>query len=241
MLITKDEVVAARRSLFAAPPRDRRPADQIDFKVRPISEAWIYCNRVPSYKSAVANAAYIWRDSSPRDRFGPMPGRFAERRCELHGGGLIVPASAPNWALAPYKVWEEADAVAVATNDPTAVAAWHVMMEIPKHIAPRWWNWLVTGFVQQHLAEKGAVTAWAVHGLEGADGAWIVNGHAHLIVTARYWRHDARHGQRHPAWIGSWTAQKRLEYAWKRRCQAARLIQFARFGDEDLLSIRWST
>jgi len=195
--------------------------DQPDFKVRPISEEWRLVHRMPAYKSAVSNVAYIWRDSDPVDRFGRMPSAFAERRCELRGAGLILPASAPVWSTKGYAIWEEADAATVATGDPTAIAAWHVMMEIPGSIRTEWWRWLVTGFVEHELADRGAATAWAIHALQGADG-WIAKPHAHLIVTGRHWRHDHRQGQRHPAWIGSWAAQKRMEFAWWRRCGAAR-------------------
>ncbi len=215
-IITQADIAAMKRTLFAR-PRDRRPDDQPDFKVRPISEEWRLVHRMPAYKSAVSNVAYIWRDSGPTDRFGPMPAAFAGRRCELRGAGLILPASAPVWSATGYTVWEEADAATVATGDPTAVAAWHVMLEIPLSIRLDRWKWLVTGFVERELAGRGAATAWAIHALQG-DNDWIAKPHAHLIVTARHWRHDHRRGQRHPAWIGSWEAQKRLEFAWRRRC-----------------------
>lgn len=101
--ITKADVDAMKRILFAR-PRDRQTSDHPDFKVRPISEAWRLDRRMPAYKTAVANAAYIWRDSEAADRFGPMPARFAERRCELRGAGLILPASAPVWACKDYTI-----------------------------------------------------------------------------------------------------------------------------------------
>lgn len=213
--ITKADIDAMKRILFAR-PRDRRTGYHPDFKVRPISAAWRLDGRTPAFKTAIANAAYIWRDSSPVDRLGPMPASFAERRCELRGAGLILPASAPLWATKGYAVWDEADAATVATGDPTAVAAWHVMMEIPASIRAASWPSLVTAFVERELAAKGAAAAWAIHALQGLDGEWIVKPHAHLVVTARHWRHDCRQGQRHPAWIGSWSAQKRMEFAWRR-------------------------
>ncbi|NJR78748.1 MobA/MobL family protein [Sphingomonas corticis] len=220
--ITKADVDAMKRILFAR-PRDRQVGDHPDFAVRPISEAWRLDRRMPAYKTAVANVAYIWRDSDAADRFGPMPAKFAERRCELRGAGLMLPASAPLWATRGYDIWEEADAATVATGDPTAVAAWHVMMEIPASIRTDEWRQLVNGFVAQELAGRGAGVAWAIHALEGLDG-WIVNPHSHLIVTGLHWRRDYRHGQRHPAWIGSWQAQRRLELAWRRRCLAGQQI-----------------
>ena len=217
--ITKADVDAMKRVLFAR-PRERQHDDHPDFKVRPISAAWRSEDRLPAYKTAIANAAYIWRDSSPVDRMGPMPAAFAARRYELRGAGLLLPASAPDWAAQDYTIWKEADAASVATGDPTAIAAWHVIMEIPESIRSDWWIWLVTGFVEQELAGRGAAVAWAIHALQGDDG-WIAKPHAHLIVTARHWRHDHRQGQRHPAWIGSWKRQKRLEFAWRRRCATA--------------------
>lgn len=219
-IVTAAELASTRRALFAR-PRDRRPDDHPDFKIRPISEKWRLVHRMPAYKTAVSNVAYIWRDSRPVDRFGPMPAKFEQRRCELRGAGLMLPASAPVWATNFYTVWEEADAAAVATDDPTTVAAWHVMMEIPTSVRSSLWRWLVTGFVEKELVGRGAAVAWAVHALSGAEG-WIIKPHGHLIVSARHWRHGPRHGERHPAWIGSWNAQKRLEAAWRRRCGAAR-------------------
>lgn len=149
-----------------------------------------------------------------------MPAKFAERRCELRGAGLVLPSNAPIWATKGYTIWEEADAATVATGDPTALAAWHVIMEIPALMRGDEWRRLVTGFVAQELADHGAAVAWAIHALEGADG-WIVKPHAHLIVSARHWRHGLRQGSRHPAWISTWKAQTRLKFAWGRRCSAA--------------------
>ena len=223
--ITKADVDAMKRILFAR-QRERQIGDHSDFKVRPISEAWRLDRRMPAYKTAVANVAYIWRDSDAADRFGPMPAKFAKRRCELRGTGLILPASAPVWATKGYTLWEEADAATVATGDPTAVAAWHVLMEIPASIPPRLWMRLLTGFIESELSGRGAAVAWAIHALQGHE-EWMVQPHAHLVVAARHWRHDCRQGQRHPAWIGSWAGQKRLEFVWRRRCVATRFMALA--------------
>lgn len=225
--ITQADVNAMKRLLFGR-PRGQRSSDHPDFKVRPISEQWRFFDRSPAYKTAVANVAYIWRDSSAVDRFGQMPAKFAERRYELQGAGLILPGSAPVWATKGYKIWEEADIATVATGDPTAVSAWHVLMEIPETVSPGSWTPLVTGFVERELCALGAATAWAIHAVDGADHDWIVRPHAHLIVTSRVWRHDRRHGQRHPAWAGSLGTQKRLEFAWRRACSTARVFPITR-------------
>ncbi|MBN8831338.1 MAG: MobA/MobL family protein [Sphingomonadales bacterium] len=229
MFISQSQIRQARQQ-FVTRPRSISRIEWPDFKVRPISEEWQYCGRVPAYKTAVANTAYIWRESEPVDRFGPMPARFAERRFELKGSGLLLPTSAPLWAVTdPYKVWAEADAAALATGDPTAVAAWHVMMEIPLDVRPDNWRWLCEGFLHSQLVQQGATVAWAIHAVQGDDGDWIIKPHMHAIVTARYWRHDRRQGRRHPNWIGSWAQQKRMEFAWRRRCSSMRDLMRAGF------------
>lgn len=233
MLITRTEVAEARRALLASPPRDRRPADAIDFKIRPISEDWRLVHRMPAYRTATCNAAYIWRDSDVTDRFGPMPRAFAERRYELRGAGLLLPANAPLWATEGYRVWQDADEAAFATGDPTEVSAWHVMAQIPETVSPALWKWLLTGFLERELAGKGAAVAWAIHALQGDGGQWLVSPHGHAIVTARKWKTGATKGQRHPAWIASWEQQRRLSAAWRRRCATTSLMAQAGF--------RWST
>lgn len=217
-IISKAELEAQARSLFKR-PRNRSGLGTPDFKIRPISAEWRLRGRRPSYASAVANVAYIWRDDTPIDDRGPMPASFRERRAELRDFGLILPASAPLWAGVGYKIWEEADAAAKATGELTAVAAWHILAQIPTDIPWRWWTWLVRGFIVRELSSRGAVCAWAIHCLQAADGTWVMPPHVHMIVTARRWRHDRRQGQRHPA-IASGPAQRRLDAVWERRCAA---------------------
>ncbi|WP_093007725.1 MobA/MobL family protein [Sphingomonas palmae] len=221
MLITKADLAAARRVLFAEPRQ--RPPRQIDFCVRPISQAWRILDRRPAYKTAVANAAYIWRDSSVADQFGQMPPSFAERRCELRGAGLALPESAPLCSTRDYTVWREADDAAAATGDPSTVSAWHIIAEIPEDFPAFLWRALTTRFVMRELLARGAAVAWAIHALNGEDG-WIVKPHRHFVVTARYWRHDRRQGARHPAWMASTTQQKKLQMVWRRDCAATDAI-----------------
>lgn len=52
MYISQADLADTRRILLASPPRDRRPPDAIDFKVRPISEDWRLVHRMPAYKTA---------------------------------------------------------------------------------------------------------------------------------------------------------------------------------------------
>ena len=178
--------------------------------------------RVPAYKTAIANVAYIWRDSSPTDRsdrmptaFARMPTAFARRRDELHGAGLILPTSAPVWASEGYTIWQEADAATAATNNPDAIAAWHMILEIPSRIPRAAWRGLIVTFVERHLAAKGKTTAWAIHALRDED-EWLVEPHAHLVVSERGWRHDMRLGRRQVGGVGSWGGQRSLELSRRR-------------------------
>ncbi|WP_375380924.1 MobA/MobL family protein [uncultured Sphingomonas sp.] len=217
------ETLAFERFLRARPRHDE-PDRQLDAQVRPVSEEWRLLGRRPAYRTAVANVAYIWRDAGAADRFGPMPAAFAERRCEVQGAGLLLPASAPIWATGDYTIWEEADQATAALGDPTAVAAWHVMLEIPVTIPRARWTTLVTGFAERELTAKGAVTAWAVHALAGPDGEWIVRPHCHMVVTALHWRHDLRHRRRHPGWIGRTRHQWQLASKWRGEMSRACLL-----------------
>lgn len=225
--ITQDEFNAIKRVLLARPRHEER-SGRLDFAVRPISDAWRLSDRRPAYRTAVANVAYIHRDAEARDRFGTMPAKFADARCEVNFAGLALPASAPVWAATGYRIWEEADAAAVATDDWTAVAAWHVMAQIPDDLPRSCWAGLVDTLIERELTGRGAAVAYAVHALRGADG-WIVRPHLHLVVSARGWRHDDRHGQRHQAWIASSGAQRRLGGAWRGLCEAQLLLLQAGF------------
>lgn len=208
-----------KRALGLIPDAVGQPA----FNVRPISEAWRWRDRRAAYRTAVANCCYIWRTRAASDRFGSMPSSFADRRSELQGWGLSLPASAPQWARQDFAVWQEADEAAEGYDDPAMVRAWHVVMEIPAAVPAKKWNTLVTGFIERELVKRGAVVAWAVHAQTTSMGSWK-NAHAHLIVTALRWRHDHRQGQRHSAWAGSWGRQRSLEMAWRRACRSAHLL-----------------
>jgi hypothetical protein len=162
-----------------------------------------------------------------------MPARFADRRCELRGAGLLLPANAPLWATEGYRIWQDADEAAFATGDPTAVSAWHVMAQIPETVSPSHWRWMFTGFLQRELVRNGAAVAWALHSLQGESSDWLVSPHGHAIVTARHWKAGAAKGQRHPAWIASSEQQRRLGAAWRQRCATTSLMAQA--------GLRWST
>lgn len=122
---------------------------------------------MPEYRTAVCNVAYISRDSDVADRCGRMPAAFAERRYEFCAMGMMVPAKVPLWTTDPYRIWSEADDAPLATGDPTAVSAWHVVGEIPVGVPAARWTWMVTGFLQRELVDQGAAVAWATYALQG--------------------------------------------------------------------------
>ncbi|HEX8412508.1 MAG TPA: hypothetical protein VF637_01290, partial [Sphingomicrobium sp.] len=157
--MTEAEIAIIRRRLLT-PSRDRRPANAIDFKIRPISEDWLILDRRPALKTATCNVAYIWRDSAVADRFGPMPRSFAERRFELRGSGLLLPASAPLWSAHDYRIWRDADAATLATGDPRAVSAWHMIAQIPEVVPSSRWCGMTTSFLERELVDRGAAVAW---------------------------------------------------------------------------------
>lgn len=220
MHITDTEYRALARRILRRAPGAVDP-NSCDFTIRPISEVWRAKDRSPAYRTAVANVAYIWRDSTPVDRYGLMPRAFAERRPELYASGLMLPQSAPAWAMEPYTIWQAADDAVEDLIDIAEVRAWHVLMQIPQDIPRRAWTPLVTGFVNAQLTSKGAAVAWAIHALEADDGSWHVAPHAHLVLSARQWRRTAKQGQRMAAWAGYTAAQARLGSDWRSRCRKA--------------------
>jgi hypothetical protein len=196
-----------------------------DINIRPISREWRSygdVDRKPAYRSAVSNVAYAWRDSSPADAMGPMPATFEQRRFELVSSGLLLPATAPSWACDAYRIWDEADKATWNTGDQSAASAWHAIVTLPPELRG-FWTELITDFAHRQLVAKGAAVAYAVHALEGADGETIVHPHAHLIVTARHWRHERRHGRRHPNWLSNIRQHAELRTNWRELMRAFEL------------------
>ncbi|MCW2411807.1 MULTISPECIES: MobA/MobL family protein [unclassified Sphingobium] len=189
-----------------------------DFNIRPISQQWRSYNdnvdRKPAYRSAVANVAYIWRQSDAVDAMGRMPASFERRRFELVSSGLLLPAKAPNWACEGYTIWQEADGATLSTGDQTAVSAWHVIATLPAELRG-FWTKVVTDFAETHLVSKGAAVAYAIHACPGEEGEVNVHPHSHLVVTARHWRHDRRHGRIHPHWLGNAGQHCSLRSRWR--------------------------
>lgn len=198
-----------------------RPTSWRDINIRPISEEWRtakFGERQPAYRSAVANVAYIWRMRDVVDEIGPMPMAFGERRFEVVSSGLLLPGTAPLWAMHGYQLWEEADSAARHSGDPTEVRAWHVIMALPCMLRP-FWKEVVTGFAERELVSKGAAVAYAIHACEDADGNWLVEPHCHMIVSARHWRHDRRFGRRHPAWLARRSQHEAIKRKWRETIQ----------------------
>jgi len=231
MLITNADVAKARRTLFRDDDADAEqdeagfghPDRRVDFTIRPISAEWRLSARKPAYRTARANVQYIWRDGTGQDRFGAMPRWFGERTYDLRAAGLLLPASAPQWAATGYDLWDRVDAATAATDDATEVAAWHILGELPQGLGQRWWEWLAIDFGERYLVRAGAAVAYAVHALAAPDGGWAIKPHVHMVVPARRFLTGARHGERMPSWAGTAASHLKLDRAWRASCGLARV------------------
>jgi len=197
--------------------KSKQRRDQVN--IRPISIKWRSDNglvtRKPAYRTAIANVAYVWRDSQQIDQFGKMPLAFEARRFEIVHAGMMLPKSAPLWACRePYSIWREADYHSSQEADPCALSAWHVVLSLPTE-ARDGWKALVERFVGDQLVGRGAAVAWAIHACQGEDGDWLVHPHAHLIVSARTWRRTSDWGKRQTHWLGNRAQQARFKSRWQ--------------------------
>lgn len=231
MFISHEEVRRVRRRLRQIDDADAlhdeqglgHPDRQVDFTIRPVSAEWRLVGRKPAYRTARANVQYIWRDGVGHDRFGAMPRWFGERTYDLRAAGLLLPGSAPVWAATGYELWDRVDAATAATDDPTAVSAWHILAELPRGLNEQWWEWLAVTFAERNLVRLGAPVAYAVHAVAAPGDEWAIAPHAHMVVPARRFRSGPRHGERMPAWAGTEAMHDRLERAWRATCGYARV------------------
>jgi len=196
-----------------APPsiHERRP-----FVIRPVSkEGWENgdgSDRRATHKTAYANYLYIKRRDGC-DLLGPLP-RFSERD-DLIDEGLAVPYSAPRWTTEPGRIWREVDAkLKGERND--SISARHIVLTLPRHLSREDWRRLVEGYLERHFTNRGMIVDWAIHARPGMGTGWLTPPHAHLLATARGWRHDRRQGLLHPVWFRGDAARRRAEQAWLR-------------------------
>lgn len=188
---------------------DRRP-----FVIRPVSRTgWEQghgTDRRATHKTATANYLYIKRIDGC-DQIGPLP-CFSQRN-DLVDEGTMVPYSAPDWAVQPGIIWREVDA-ALKNEPEDSVSARHVVLTLPKDRSAKEWRSLLEDYGEAQFTSKGMICDWAIHAKPADNGGWQIRPHAHLLVTARGWKHDRRQGLLHPVWLRGGSARRRLEDAW---------------------------
>ena len=179
--------------------------------IRPISAKGLSLfdtDRRATHATVTANYLYVTRQAG-RDALGRLDFRY---RDDLVAHGLELPANHPRWAEEDGRIWREADAATVDLAS-DAVRAWHVVVSLPEGSDGDAWVTMVRDYAHTTIAAHGPAVAWAIHAKPDGDGGWCVPPHAHLLMTTRVWRHDARHGETVPSWCGP-AMQARLHSDW---------------------------
>lgn len=179
--------------------------------IRPISAKGFRLfdtDRRATHATVTANYLYVTRQAGC-DALGPLDFRH---RDDLIAHGLELSANHPRWAEEDGRIWREADA-ATAGLAPDAVRAWHVVVSLPKTCDTDDWIAMVRNYARTTIAAHGPAIAWAIHAKPDGDGGCCVPPHAHLVMTTRVWRHDARHCHTVPSWCGP-AMQARLHADW---------------------------
>lgn len=178
--------------------------------IRPISMVgWraMDGDRRGTHASALANFHYITRTRG-EDARGIVDFRH---RDDLVAHGLELPLQHPQWAREMGRIWRELDA-ATAALPADAVRAWHIVVTLPPESSPDDWIGMVRNYADG-IAANGPAVAWAIHAKADGMGGWSVPPHAHLLLTTRVWRHDARHGRSVASWCGS-SMRSQLHARW---------------------------
>lgn len=178
--------------------------------IRPISvSGWASMegDRRATHASAAANYHYITRTKG-EDARGVIDYRH---RDDLVAHGLELPLHHPKWAAEEGRIWRELDE-ATAAMPADAVRAWHVVVSLPLTGDADVWIAKVRDYAGT-IAASGPAIAWAIHAKPDGAGGWTVPPHAHLLITTRVWRHDARHGQTVASWSGP-AMRGRLHSQW---------------------------
>jgi hypothetical protein len=178
--------------------------------IRPVSATgWTAMtgDRRATHAGAAANYHYITRTRG-EDARGVIDFRS---RDDLVASGLELPASHPKWAVEEGRIWRELDA-ATDAMPADVVRAWHVVVSLPAVRDSDDWIDIVRDYADG-IAAWGPAVAWAIHARGDGAGGWAIPPHAHLLMTTRVWKHEARHGET----VGSWSGpamRERLHSRW---------------------------
>lgn len=164
-----------------------------------------------THYSATASYLYINRLSG-FDRFGKVPDDYIGRGDLIAAGRCHPQQKMPAELKEGDRIWREADAAA-ADEAPAAVSATHIVADLPEG-SPESWRRLVERFCYRHLVERGMVLDWAIHAKADDQGGWSTRPHVHLLCTARFWRPNARRGDRQRQWLANAAQIREVEEAW---------------------------
>lgn len=175
------------------------------FNLRPVCSTG---EKRMTHRSAYASYCYIRREPDS-DHFGAMPKEWALRG-DLVTTGRVHPAQTPGWARSGPQIWKEADA-SITPQRVMEAAAFHIVLALPPQLDESEWQHMIEDFCIVELACRGMIVDWAIHYKPDQ-----IAPHAHLLVTARSWRHDRAPGRRHPRWFPNEEAVRAAERAWIR-------------------------
>lgn len=203
--------ITPQREKAARPTRPRLP-----FNARPVSAGGradrSATGPFATHYTAVASYLYITRQPGA-DRFGKVPDHYVDRG-DLIASGICHPQQRmPAELKEGERIWREADAAA-ADEGPHAVAATHIVADLPPGDAPERWRWLVERYCYRALVEVGMVVSWAIHAKSAAEGGWATPPHVHILCTARCWRSNPRKGDRQRQWLANAQQIRAAEELW---------------------------
>lgn len=191
----------------------RRPVS-----IRPVSAAGLSTmlgDRRATLAGAEANYLYIIRGRGC-DARGPIDYRG---RGDLVAHGLELPPRHPIWATEPGRIWRELDVI-MADEAPEAISAWHVVVSLPGDLTSDQWADMVRDYAATAIARHGPAVAWAIHYRPDHAPEGAIAPHAHLLLTTRRWKHEARQGGTVGTWCGP-AIRARLHGDWLARLPTA--------------------
>lgn len=201
----------AARDGQVRPTRPRLP-----FNARPVSAAGRADRSAsgPFAKHYTATASWLYINRvAGEDRFGKVPDSYLLKNDLISTGMCHPQQKMPAELKDGDRIWREADAAA-ALEGPQAVAATHIVADLPPDGTPERWRWLVERYCYKTLVETGMVVSWAVHAKAALEGGWAVPPHVHLLCTARFWRANPRKGDRQKQWLANAAQIRVAEEAW---------------------------
>ncbi len=196
----------ARGTLRPRPPFNARPVCAAGRESRSTEGPYA------THYTATASYLYINRLSGS-DRFGAVPDGYVTRG-DLVTAGRCHPLKLPPRLRSGDALWRDADEAA-ALEGPRAIAATHLVADLPTDADPTRWVWLVENYCFRHLVDKGMIVDWAIH-LPRRDGNVPGIPHVHMLATARFWRPTGRCGARHWQWLANADQIRTAEDDWFR-------------------------